>query len=66
MDEVSTRQFALTAVMSDTPATTAAGWRAKAEVLDASIRLNVTTLDYEHHLAVSLAKDLMAGIKPVR
>jgi hypothetical protein len=35
-------------------------------VLDASIRLNVTTFDYEHHLALSLAEDLMREIKAER
>jgi hypothetical protein len=66
MDAVASRQFAITDVMIDTPAKTAAGWRAKAEVLDASIRLDVTSPDSEHRLATSLAADLMKGIKADR
>jgi hypothetical protein len=64
MDAVSSRQYAITDIMIDTPAKTAAGWRAKAEVLDASIRLDVTSPDSEHRLATSLAADLMREIKP--
>jgi hypothetical protein len=66
MGAVSSRQYALTDIMIDTPAKTAAGWRAKAEVLDASIRLDVTTPEAEHRLAISLAADLMKGIKADR
>ena len=45
---------------------TAAGWRAKAEVLKAAIDADVLSLDPEHRLALSLAGDLMAGIKAQR
>ena len=63
---VADRQYGLTDVMIDIPAKTAAGWRAKAQVLVASIRLDVVTMDHEHHLAVSLAEDLLREIKPDR
>lgn len=52
--------------MTSHPYYQTADWRAKAEVLDASIRLDVTSPDSEHRLATSLAADLMAGIKPNR
>jgi hypothetical protein len=39
MNAAATRQYALADVMIDTPAKTAGGWGAKAEVLAASIRL---------------------------
>jgi hypothetical protein len=66
MNAVASRQYAITDVMIGTPAKTAAGWRAKAEVLAASIRLDVTTPDSEHQLATSLAEDLMREVKAER
>jgi hypothetical protein len=66
VDEVPDRQHALIDVMIATPAQGRAGWRAKAEVLAIAIEEDNTTFDPEVRLAVTLAKDLMAGIAPPR
>ncbi len=63
MDDVQTRQYVLLDTLTDAPAKTAAGWRAKGEVLKAMIDADVLSLDPEHKLALSLAGDLVAGIR---
>jgi hypothetical protein len=66
MGAVMSRRWALTDVMIDTPATTRAGWRAKAEVLASTIDTDVASQNPEHRLAASLAADLMRDIAPDR
>ena len=63
MDGVLTRQYALMDTLIVAPAKTAAGWRAKAEVLAAAIEADVTAPDPEHRLVSSLAADLLREIK---
>lgn len=66
MDAVIARQHALLDTLIETPASTAAGWRAKGEALAAAIEADVVSLDPEHRLALSLAADLMREIKAPR